>query len=132
MGLTIDRFDHVVLNCQDVEATASWYERVLGMKREAFGEGRIALKFGNQKLNLRPAKADPVDWVSGVITEPGAADLCLITAAPPGQVVAHFKAEGVDIVDGPATREGALGPMTSVYCRDPDGNLIEVASYPAG
>jgi catechol 2,3-dioxygenase-like lactoylglutathione lyase family enzyme len=132
MSLTIERIDHVVLNCRDVEATASWYERVLRMKREYFREGRIALKFGSQKLNLRPAHADPAAWVSGVNTEPGAADLCFITSMSPDNVVAHFKSEGVDIVDGPAARTGALGAMTSVYCRDPDGNLIEVASYPVG
>ena len=132
MSLIIERIDHVVLNCRDVEATASWYERVLRMKREYFREGRIALKFGSQKLNLRPAHADPAEWVSGVNTEPGAADLCFITSISPDNVVAHFKREGVDIVDGPAARTGALGAMTSVYCRDPDGNLIEVASYPVG
>ncbi|GLS18981.1 hypothetical protein GCM10007874_19980 [Labrys miyagiensis] len=131
MSLRIERFDHIVLNCRDVEATASWYERVLGMQREVFGQGRTALKFGNQKINLRPADFDPGEWATGVNDRPGSGDICFITRAEPDEVVAHFRKEGIEIVDGPATRQGALGPMTSVYCRDPDGNLIEVASYPA-
>ncbi|MDE2007672.1 MAG: VOC family protein [Rhodospirillales bacterium] len=130
MRFTIDRIDHVVLNVRDVEIAAAWYQRVLGMEREEFGaEGRTALKFGGQKINLRPVSADPRRWITGASDAPGAADLCFITAVGTEDTIAHLHGFGVAIVDGPAPRTGALGPMRSVYCRDPDGNLIEIASY---
>ncbi len=130
MAIEIDGIDHVVLNVRDVEATAAWYEKVLGMGRETFGEDRrTALHFGDQKINLRPVTADAA-WITGLCDTPGAADLCFVTAMPLDDVVAHWQAEQVTIVQGPGERQGALGPMRSVYCRDPDGNLIEVASYP--
>jgi catechol 2,3-dioxygenase-like lactoylglutathione lyase family enzyme len=129
MALSIDRFDHIVINCRDIAATAAWYERVLGMRREEFGpDRRIALKFGSQKLNLRPTGA--ANWVTGAVDAPGSEDLCFITAATPDQVVKHFESCGVAVENGPVAKTGALGPMISVYCRDPDGNLVEVASYP--
>lgn len=129
MRFAVDRLDHIVLNVRDVERAAEWYVRVLGMQRERFGsEGRTALKFGNQKINLRPIDADP-SWVTGACDTPGAGDLCFITALPPDDVVAHLRTCGVTVTDGPVERQGALGPMRSIYCRDPDGNLIEVATY---
>ncbi|HXQ68580.1 MAG TPA: VOC family protein [Alphaproteobacteria bacterium] len=129
MSFTIDRIDHVVLNCRDVEASASWYERALGMARERFGpEPRTALKFGRQKLNVRPSGA--ANWETGAVDAPGSLDLCFITAASPQEVLAHLGSCGVAVSAGPVARTGALGPMTSVYCRDPDGNLVEIASYP--
>lgn len=129
MPLTVDRIDHVVINCRDVNTIAAWYERVLGMRREAFGtDGRLALKFGAQKFNLRPTGAP--DWETGIVETPGALDLCFITSSPPAEVVAHLESCGVAITTGPVERLGALGTMTSVYCRDPDGNLVEIASYP--
>ncbi len=130
MGLTIDGIDHVVLNCRSVDTTAAWYQRVLGMQRETFGhDGRIALKFGTQKLNLRPSGAP--DWETGAADVPGSLDLCFTTDCNPDEVVAHLRACGVAVSTGPVTRIGARGAMTSVYCRDPDGNLVEIASYPA-
>ncbi|HET6183782.1 MAG TPA: VOC family protein [Acetobacteraceae bacterium] len=129
MRFAVDRLDHIVLNVRDVEVTAAWYERVLGIKRERFGrDGRTALKFGQQKINLRPVDADK-SWITGASDAPGAGDLCFITALPPDDVVAHLRGCDVAIVDGPVEREGALGPMRSVYCRDPDGNLVEIATY---
>jgi catechol 2,3-dioxygenase-like lactoylglutathione lyase family enzyme len=128
----VERIDHVVLNCNDVEATASWYERVLGMRRETFGPtNRIALRFGEQKLNLRPvgALADDPDWVTGFVEAAGSEDLCFVTRSRPDDVRAHLTDCGVDIVAGPVRRTGALGPMTSHYCRDIDGNLVETAVY---
>ena len=131
MAFAIDRFDHVVLNVRDVDIVASWYERVLGMRREVFGEDRrTALLFGRQKINLRPASADPA-WITGASDAPGAGDLCFITEAGTESVLAQLAACGVAVVDGPSERRGALGPMRSVYCRDPDGNLIEIATYPS-
>jgi catechol 2,3-dioxygenase-like lactoylglutathione lyase family enzyme len=132
VGFAVERFDHIVLNCNDVEATASWYERVLGMSRETFGpSNRIALHFGDQKINLRPvgALADDPDWVTGSVEAAGSEDLCFITRCAADDVRAHLAARGVEIVSGPVTKVGALGPMTSHYCRDIDGNLIEVAVY---
>ena len=130
MRFTIDRLDHIVLNVRDVETAASWYQRVLGMEREEFGpDKRTALKFGGQKINLRPVTADPARWITGASDQPGAADVCFVTAVGADEVLTHLRASGVAIVEGPVPRTGALGPMRSVYCRDPDGNLIEVASY---
>jgi catechol 2,3-dioxygenase-like lactoylglutathione lyase family enzyme len=132
VGFAVERIDHIVLNCRDVEATASWYQRVLGMRRETFGPSqRTAVCFGNQKINLRPvgALADDPDWLTGSVDAAGAADLCFITQAAPDAVRAHLAACGVDVVAGPVTKVGALGPMTSHYCRDVDGNLIEIAVY---
>ena len=132
MGLAVERFDHVVVNCRDVDATAAWYERVLGMKRETFGpSNRTALSFGNQKINLRPvgAQADDPEWVTGSVEAAGSEDLCFITRCSADEVRAHLVDCGVDIVSGPVTKTGALGPMTSHYCRDVDGNLIEIAVY---
>jgi catechol 2,3-dioxygenase-like lactoylglutathione lyase family enzyme len=130
MRFTVDRLDHLVINCADVDVTASWFQRVLGMEREEFGpDRRTALKFGGQKLNLRPAGADTGAWATAANTAPGGADLCFIAAVGWDDVVAHLHDCGVTVEEGPVLREGALGPMTSVYCRDPDGNLIEIASY---
>ena len=130
MRFTVDRLDHLVINCRDIEITASWYQRVLGMEREEFGPtNRTALKFGGQKLNLRPHDHDKRAWITGASAEPGAADLCFITAVGPDDVVEHLESCQVAIEAGPASRQGALGVIQSVYCRDPDGNLVEIASY---
>lgn len=130
MRFTVDRLDHLVINCVDVELTASWYQRVLGMEREEFADGeRTALKFGGQKINLRPHYSDPRAWFTGVNSKPGAADLCFITAVGPEDVVEHLHSCGIAIEAGPVAKEGALGTIQSVYCRDPDGNLIEISSY---
>ena len=130
MRFTIDRIDHIVINCTDVDITAAWYQRVLGMEREDFGpQNRTALKFGGQKINLRPAKADVRSWPTGVCAEAGAADVCFITTVPPDEVVGHLHDNGVLILQGPVEKTGALGQMMSVYCRDPDGNLVEISSY---
>ncbi len=132
MGFAVDRLDHIVLNCRDVEATASWYERVLGMTRQTFGPShRTALSFGNQKINLRPvgALADDPDWVTGSVEAAGSEDLCFITRCTREEVRAHLAGCGVDVISGPVNKIGALGPMTSHYCRDVDGNLIEIAVY---
>jgi catechol 2,3-dioxygenase-like lactoylglutathione lyase family enzyme len=127
MSFSIDHIDHVVLNCRDVDATVDWYVRVLGMRREVFGGGRIALTFGVQKINLRPTGAP--NWVTAAADAPGSLDLCFIADAEPDAIGAHLRGCGVEITEGPVPKTGAQGPMTSHYCRDPDGNLVEVASY---
>jgi catechol 2,3-dioxygenase-like lactoylglutathione lyase family enzyme len=130
MPIAIDSIDHVVLNCRDLEATAAWYVRVLGMEREEFGpDRRIALRFGNQKLNLRPTGA--AGWATGAVDAPGSLDFCFVTRARIEDTLAHLAGCGVAVSAGPIERTGALGPMTSVYCRDPDGNLVEIATYRA-
>jgi catechol 2,3-dioxygenase-like lactoylglutathione lyase family enzyme len=131
----IDRIDHVVMNCRDVEATASWYEQALDFKRETFtSEGqqpseRIALKFGRQKFNLRPTGS--TGWVTCRVDAPGSLDLCFITEGSLKPVMDRLKSQGIPITVGPTQRTGALGRMTSIYCDDPDGNLVEVATYAA-
>ena len=130
MRFTVDRLDHLVLNCADVEITASWYQRVLGMDREEFGaQKRTALRFGGQKINLRPVVADQKEWSTASKVLSGSADFCFVTAVGPADVVRHLEQCGVAIEEGPAAKYGALGPITSVYCRDPDGNLVEISSY---
>jgi catechol 2,3-dioxygenase-like lactoylglutathione lyase family enzyme len=129
MAFTVNRIDHVVLNTPDVDATTGWYVRVLGMEREVFGEGRVALRFGGQKINVRPTGAP--NWETGAVDVPGSLDLCFIAEMSPEEVGAHLRSCGVTITEGPVPKTGAMGPMTSHYCRDPDGNLIEVASYSA-
>ncbi len=128
MPFAIDRIDHVVLNCRDLETTASWYQRVLGMQREEFGpDRRIALKFGSQKINLRLTGAS--NWPTGAIDAPGSLDLCFITTSAPKDVLDHLRNCQITVTEGPVQRTGALGTMTSIYCRDPDGNLVEIAGY---
>ena len=129
MAFTVDRIDHVVLNCRDVATTVDWYVRVLGMRRVVFGENRIALAFGNQKINVRPTGAP--NWETGAVDAPGSLDLCFIADLSPEEIGEHLQSCGVTITAGPVPKTGALGPMTSHYCRDPDGNLVEVASYSA-
>lgn len=127
MGFNIERIDHVVLTVADIERTCRFYEKVLGMTREVFGNGRTALRFGNQKINLHliGQEQEPKAAAAGS----GTGDFCFITKADPMAVVAHLKACNVDVLDGPVARTGATGPITSVYFRDPDLNLIEVSRY---
>lgn len=130
MRFAVDRLDHIVLNCRDPEVVASWYQRVLGMEREDFGQpSRIALKFGGQKLNLRPVTATQAEWLAAATCAPGTQDMCFIVAVSTEEVLSQFEACGVRVELGPVTRTGALGAMGSVYCRDPEGNLVEVSSY---
>ena len=130
MRFAVDRLDHIVINCRDIETMASWYQRVLGMEREDFGTPpRVALKFGGQKINLRPADHSKEEWLAAETCLPGTQDLCFIVAVKVDDIIGQFHSCGVRIELGPVTRQGALGPMGSVYCRDPEGNLIEVSSY---
>ena len=125
--MQVDRLDHLVLTVADVEATIGFYERVLGMRAVSFGAGRRALAFGRSKINLHPAAQPLRPHARQPMT--GSADLCFIVAAPPAEVLEHLRACGVAVEEGPVRRTGALGPIESVYFRDPDGNLIEVSSY---
>ena len=111
-----------------VDYTADWYERVLKLKREIFGpENRIALKFGNQKINLRPIGAQ--GWLSGDKEVAGSADICFLTKESLSSVASRLREEGVKVILGPVERTGSLGTMYSIYLRDPEGSLLEIASY---
>ena len=125
--VTIERIDHLVLTVRDVAATSDFYARVLGMTPVTFGGGRRALAFGRHKINLHQAGAEVLPHATRPV--PGSADLCLITETPLAAVVEHLEACVVVVEEGPAPRTGATGAITSVYFRDPDGNLIEVSSY---
>lgn len=125
----ISHLDHLVLTVADIDRALGFYQRVLGMRPVAFGGGRRALEFGSSKINLHQAGHEISPHATRPV--PGSADLCLITTAPPSQVLAHLDAERVPVEVGPVPRTGARGPVTSIYVRDPDGNLIEIASYPA-
>ncbi len=131
MRFAVDRLDHLVITCRDVEISASWYQRVLGMEREEFGPNRrTSLRFGGQKINLRPVNATQEEWFTGAAGGvPGTDDLCFIVTMKSDQVAEYLRACGVTVEVGPVAKAGALGPIMSCYCRDPDGNLIEIASY---
>ncbi|MBB3287380.1 MULTISPECIES: VOC family protein [unclassified Rhizobium] len=124
--IRIDHLDHLVLTVASIEESCDFYTRVLGMGIETFAEGRKALTFGNQKINLHRAghEFEP----KAERPTPGSADLCFISTTPLGDVIAHLQAEGVAIEEGPVRRTGATGPILSVYFRDPDQNLIEVSN----
>jgi catechol 2,3-dioxygenase-like lactoylglutathione lyase family enzyme len=134
MPLSVKALDHLVINVSDVERSAEWYQRVLGMRREDFAAEsgqpkRTAMKFGSQKVNLRPVDASTKDWFTAEHASAGSDDLCFLTDAAPVAVAEHLKACGVAIELGPVEKQGARGPIKSVYCRDPDGSLIEISSY---
>ncbi len=128
--LQVRALDHLVLTVASIPATITFYEKILGMRAERFetatGEVRQALMFGQCKINLHqkgsefePKAAHPT---------PGSADLCFLTDTPMLDWLAHLRASGVDTEEGPVPRTGATGPILSIYIRDPDGNLIEVAT----
>jgi catechol 2,3-dioxygenase-like lactoylglutathione lyase family enzyme len=125
--MLVETLDHLVLTVADVEASAIFYGRVLGMRRTVFGAGRVALQFGRQKINLHPALA-PLK-PHALRPTAGSADLCFVTNAVLSDWIAHLSANDVAVEAGPVARTGALGPMTSIYFRDLDGNLIEIAHY---
>ena len=125
--MNVTNIDHIVLTVKDIDVTVEFYQSVLGMVVETFGEGRVALKFGNQKINLHkhgqefePKASKPV---------PGSEDLCFIIETELEVAMAHVKSKGLNILGGPVPRTGASGPIISFYFRDPDGNLIEVSNY---
>lgn len=125
----IERFDHLVLTVADIDRTCAFYGNNLGMKVVTFGVGRIALEFGQQKINLHQLgkEFEP----KALRPTPGSADLCFVASVPLRDVIARLQKTGIPIVEGPVKRTGAIGPITSVYLRDPDDNLIEISEYDA-
>ena len=124
--MKVRRIDHVVLTVADLEQTIAFYQRVLGMTAVSFGEGRRALAFGEQKLNLHQAGREFEPKARR--PTPGAIDLCFTTDVPLEQVAEHLRSQSVAIEHGPVDKVGARGPLRSLYFRDPDGNLIEVSN----
>ena len=128
---SLKSLDHLVLTVADIERTCEFYTDVLGMKMERFqpsnGTIRTALTFGVQKINLHEKDAE-FEPKSDSPT-PGSGDLCFVTETALEDWQSHLKSLGIPVIEGPVARTGALGPMTSIYLRDPDGNLLEIAIY---
>lgn len=128
MSISLSHLDHFVLTVADLEATCAFYTAI-GMEVVTFGAGRLALQFGRHKINLH-RKGHEFEPKAQIPT-PGSADFCLITTTPLEAVMTHLRRAGLVIEEGPVPRTGAAGPITSVYLRDPDFNLVEIAVYPA-
>jgi len=126
-GLQIERMDHMVLTVRDMDVTSEFYARVLGMEPIVYGDNRRALRFGQQKINLHRFGNEREPHAFRAL--PGSADLCFVTGRSMDVVAAHLADQGVEIHEGPVRRLGAVGPITSIYIRDPDQNLIEIARY---
>jgi catechol 2,3-dioxygenase-like lactoylglutathione lyase family enzyme len=124
--ISLDSLDHLVLTVRDPKATIAFYSGVLGMREETFGDGRLALHFGDQKLNVHVAGAEVSP--NAAAATPGSADLCFLTRTPVEGVVRVLEEHGVAVEQGPVERTGATGELLSVYVRDPDGNLVEIAN----
>lgn len=122
----LSQLDHLVLTVRDIDATIQFYTQALGMQAVSFGQGRRALSFGAQKINLHQAGKEFEPKAER--PTPGSADLCFLTDVPLDAVIAHLNACGVRIIEGPVQRTGATQPIMSVYMRDPDDNLIEVSN----
>ena len=122
----IERLDHFVLTVADIEATCQFYKQALGMQVVSFQEGRKALTFGSQKINLH-ALGNEFEPKAGRV-QAGSADLCFITKTPIHELQTHLQTQGIQIIEGPVERTGATGKILSIYFRDLDENLIEVAN----
>ena len=124
--MRMERLDHLVLTVKDIAATCEFYETALGMRTETFADNRKALVFGSGKINLHQAgkEFEP----KALRPTPGSADLCFVTQTPVSAVAERLRAHSIPIIQGPAARTGAFGPLQSIYFRDPDGNLIEVSN----
>ncbi|MFD1090736.1 VOC family protein [Providencia vermicola] len=123
----INRLDHIVLTTTQLDACLDFYQRVLKMQVITFGEQRYALQFGQQKINIHQygKEFEP----KAHLPVPGALDLCFISDIPLADVQAHIQQQGVEIIEGPVKRTGAMGPILSIYLRDVDLNLIEISEY---
>jgi catechol 2,3-dioxygenase-like lactoylglutathione lyase family enzyme len=128
--MKISHIDHFVLTVTDIDATIRFYTELLGMSVQRFGtteKPRVAITFGHQKINLHAADAIPD--VNVLKPTPGSADFCLITEESIEAWIAHFVQHGATIIEGPLIRTGAMGSIRSIYVRDPDLNLVEIAEY---
>ena len=121
--------DHVVFRCADFDETCGFYERVLGAEVVELDAGRRALRFGQQQLNLHGPGSTPTPVAANPM-QPGGFDACFVWPGSPDDAIAHLRSHGVEPELGPVARVGARGAGVSVYFRDPDGNLLELLSYP--
>ncbi|CAM2067763.1 VOC family protein [Sulfidibacter corallicola] len=124
----IERLDHLVLTIADMTRTLAFYTNVLKMEEVTFGEGRKALRFGNQKINLHPMPIPPDQTLVAHKPGPGTADLCFVTRQPLEDWLKVLRANGVELECGPVMRTGARAPLRSIYFRDPDENLVELSN----
>jgi len=124
--MEIQQIDHLVLTVRNIAATCGFYSQVLGMEVIVFADERKALRFGQQKINLHEQgkEFEP----KALVPTPGSTDLCFLTRVPLAQVIQHIRSCGVQIIEGPVRRTGAIGPIESIYLRDPDGNLLEISN----
>jgi catechol 2,3-dioxygenase-like lactoylglutathione lyase family enzyme len=125
--IKINRLDHLVLTVSDIDKTVDFYTNVLGMEKEIFKGSRVALKFGNQKINLHKLGAEFEPKAFNV--KDGSADLCFIIETPLIEAKNYIESLGIEIEEGIVSRTGALGEIESIYLRDPDKNLIELSNY---
>ena len=126
MTQMVYKLDHIVLTVGDIEKTVSFYTDVLGMKARTSKEGRRSLHFGAAKINLHEKGREFTP--KAALPTPGSADLCFLSEVPVAEMKDHIAAKGIKIIEGPVARQGAAGPLMSIYFRDPDGNLIEVSN----
>ena len=124
--MTLEKLDHFVLPVSDVDGIAMFYTTYLRMEKRVFGDGRVALHFGDQKINLHPAGWDYEP--KATVSIAGTADLCFIVSEPVELLRAQLVQQGIEIIEGPVLRTGATGGLRSIYIRDPDGNLIELSN----
>ena len=122
----LSHIDHLVLTVTSIEKTCSFYCNCLGMTRETFGNGRVALKFGTQKINLHEVGSEFLPNARQPTA--GSADLCFVSEVPIDVVADRLVETGIAIEAGPVERTGATAPILSIYVRDPDGNLIEICN----
>lgn len=123
--MQLQRIDHLVLTVHDIQASCAFYARVLGMEIIEFGDNRKALAFGSQKINLHELGSEFEPMAAAAA--PGTLDICLLASDPVDELTRHLQQHDVAIIEGPVQRTGATGPVTSLYFRDPDGNLLELA-----
>ena len=124
--MKVEQLDHLVLPVSDIESIAHFYTTHLGMEKRTFGEGRVALHFGDQKINLHPAGWDYEPKAK--VSVAGTADLCFLVSEPVESLQADLIEGEIEVIEGPVERTGASGRILSIYIRDPDGNLIELSN----
>ncbi|MEM8778357.1 MAG: VOC family protein [Cyanobacteria bacterium P01_G01_bin.49] len=125
--MKITHLDHLVLTVSDIDRTVKFYQSVMGMKKEVFDQGRVALKFGNQKINLHQLDQELNPKAGNICV--GSADLCFIITTPINKAQQHLENLGIQIIKGPIQRTGAISKLISLYFRDPDQNLLEISNY---
>ena len=123
--------DHVVITVSDIDKTIDFYSNILGMELQEFSSStdnvkRKSLKFGKQKINLHEASKPFKPHANNPI--PGAIDICFLSEINIDDWIKIFNKFNIKIEDGPVKKTGANGPISSIYVRDPDKNLIEISN----